>query len=128
MYYNFARVHQTLRVTPARWQDGPIMSGQSKKWSAYWAESMASVGFAVVCDQGEGGLRFRIIARDSSMALRLLYNHDVDVKAPLDEAALRARLAHLGLSEDAINATIRAAKDFAENLAFRLGPIIRFSN
>ena len=104
------------------------MSGQSKKWSAYWAESMASVGFVVVCDHFDGGLRFRIIARDSSIALRLLYDHDLDVKAPLDEAAVRAKLEHVGLSEDAINATIRASKDFTENVASRLGPIIRFSH
>jgi hypothetical protein len=104
------------------------MSGQSKKWSTYWAESMASVGFVVVCDHFDGGLRFRIIARDSSMALSLLYNHDLDVKAPLDETAVWAALLRVGLSEAAIDATIGASKDFTESVASRLGPIIRFSH
>jgi hypothetical protein len=104
------------------------MSAQSKKWSAYWAESMTTVGFVVVCDNFDGGIRFRIIPRDSSVTLGLLYNHNIDVKAPRDEAGVRATLEHVGLSEDAINAMIRASKDFTETVASRLGPIISFSN
>jgi hypothetical protein len=33
MYYHFARLHQTLRVTPAMRLDSPTMSGPSKKSS-----------------------------------------------------------------------------------------------
>jgi hypothetical protein len=88
---------------------------------------MASVGFVVVCDRFEGGLRFRIIARDSSMALSLLYNHDVDVKAPRDEAAVRAALLRVGLSEDAIDANIRVSRGLAERAAARLCASIHFS-
>jgi hypothetical protein len=35
MYYNFGRVHQTLRVTPAMEAGIAITSGQLRKSSAY---------------------------------------------------------------------------------------------
>ena len=33
MFYNFCRVHQTLRVTPAMESDSPIMFGTVDEWS-----------------------------------------------------------------------------------------------
>ena len=37
MYYNFGRVHQTLRVTPAMAAGVSTTSGRSKKSSTCWA-------------------------------------------------------------------------------------------
>jgi hypothetical protein len=98
-----------------------------KKFQACWAEAMASDGFVIYCEPFGFSERFRIVPRDFSVLLALLYDHDIDVHVPVTEDDLRAKLARMGLSVDVVNAKIQSAKNGAETLGPHFGPTIRFA-
>lgn len=104
------------------------MSGRSTKWSAFWADAFASDGFAVCGDHFPEGERFRIIPRDASMAASLRDRHGIECYVPLEEADLRTKLMHAELPADAVEAKVQLAREWAETIARRLGPVITFSN
>jgi hypothetical protein len=104
------------------------MSGLSTKWSAFWADAFASDGFAVYGDHLPEGERFRIIPRDASMAARLRDRYGIECYAPLKEADLRTKLMQAELSADVVEAKVQLAREWAETITRRLGPVITFSN
>lgn len=112
MYQNFARVHQTLRVTPAMEAGGQIMSGVSKKSLASWRDAH---GFGILCIRGPLGERFVVVPSEDSLSVL----QDASAWMDTSESALRSRLKLAELSDAEIDEAVDLARAWATTFEAR---------
>jgi hypothetical protein len=111
MYYDFGRVHQTLRVTPAMAAEVIIMFGALKKSLASWRDEH---GFGILCILSPDGERFVVVPSppDTPPALQ-----GVPPWRGMSEADLRTHLTQTGLSAPDIEEAVQLSREWATTIS-----------